>query len=82
MNTQQAPSREQSARLEPTQSALMNAHSMIGGTISQTRYRPMSVRRVLLQLENRLARSQPSRPTLSAGAGWSGLKVCSLMRLS
>src|SRR5690606_12632721 len=79
MNTQQAPSREQSARLVPAQSALMKAHSMIGGTISQIRYRPMNVSSVLSQLENRLARIQPSRPTLMAGAGKSGLKVCVIM---
>ncbi|MCY1435259.1 hypothetical protein D9M71_513480 [compost metagenome] len=75
MNTQQAPSREQSARLVPTQSALMIAHSSSGGTISQTRYRPTKVRMVLNQPENRFLRNQPTTPTLSPGGGRSGRKV-------
>src|SRR3546814_2088382 len=81
MNTQQAPSRLQSARVSPVQSALKMAHSSTGGTISQSRYSPTSVSRVLIQLENRLARSQPSAPMLIVGGGRSGLKVWMVMRL-
>src|SRR5690554_5150871 len=81
-NTQQAPSRVQSARRSPTQSASMNAHSISGGTTSQIRYSPSRVSSACQPLANRLARTQPTGPTLRAGAGRSGLKTCFSMALA
>ncbi|MNZ62308.1 hypothetical protein D3C78_804250 [compost metagenome] len=75
MNTQQAPSLVQSARVVPTQLASINAHCSSGGTISHTRYTANRVNRVLSQLENRFARIHASTPTVLTGGGMSGLKT-------
>src|SRR5690606_40082700 len=82
MNTQQAPSLVQSARVVPIQLASMNAHCTSGGTISHTRYRANRVRRALSQLENRLLRIQASTPTVLTGGGMSGLKTWAVTGVS
>ena len=51
----------------------MKAHSMIGGTISQSSHKATRVSSVFGIEENKLVRSQPTTPRSATGGGRSAL---------
>ena len=69
---QAPPSAVHSSPLTPLKSALNSAQPSSGGRMRHSSRSAPRVSRVLSQLENRLARSQPSSPTVVTGAGRPG----------
>ena len=71
---QQAASRlvSQASLSAPLQTALKNAQSRSEGTIQARKSAAPIVKTVFDQLENRLARNQPTMPTSDRGGGKSG----------
>ena len=59
----------QASRSTPLHTAWMNKKWIIGGTIQTISSAVTIVRMVLLVLENKLARSQPTTPVVAPGAG-------------
>ena len=66
-HAQQAPTAVHSSPVVPLKSALKIAQLSSGGTIRHSNSSPATVRTVFSQLENRLARSQPSTPMVMTG---------------
>ena len=78
-HAQQAPSPVQSSPVVPAKSASNSAQFSNGGTTRHSSSSAATVRPVLNQFENRLARSHPSAPTVMAGAGRAG-SICARLR--
>src|SRR5262245_20593671 len=77
MNGQQAPapSRVQAEPSAPTNVAVTIPQEMMVETTQYTMRRPITVRRVLPQLENRLVRSHATGPTTDLGGRSTGAAV-------
>src|SRR5699024_4703402 len=70
-NNQQAPPLSHWACVEPTKSALKISQFSSGTKTVTSTYISTSVRMLLYQVENRLLRSQPSKPPCCDGGSWS-----------
>jgi hypothetical protein len=68
-----APGTMQSSRPSPVHTALMNAQSMIGGTIHNNRRNVKMVKTVSLGVANRFSLNHPTTPVLVKGGAIVGL---------